>query len=111
MEFLLIYLESIYHQHLAYKILHHYSQKNLQFIQFYHIIPWDFLFYFKKNSYFFILIRMCNPTVRFLGEIHMLLEKSMKFFCNVLTFEAIALTLNYQFSTIFFEETPKLKHV
>ena len=38
----------------------------------------------------------------------MLLQKSIKF-CNVLSFEANGLTLNYQISSILFEETPKFE--
>ena len=44
----------------------------------------------------------------FLGEIHMFLHESMKFHI-VLSFEANGMTLNYPFSTILFEETPKFE--
>ena len=46
--------------------------------------------------------------VGFLGEIHMFLQKAMKF-CSVLSFEENGLTSNYHFSSMLFEKTLKLE--
>ena len=54
-------------------------------------------------SFFFLPVH-----VNFLGEIHMFLQKSMKFH-SVLSFEANGLTLNYQFSSILSKLAAKFK--
>ena len=63
----------------------------------------------KKKSYSFILTRVFNPTVGFLGEAHLYLEKSKKFHSELLSFEANGLTLNYWFSSILSMLTPKFE--
>ena len=56
----------------------------------------------------FILIRACNPMVGFFYEIHMFLQKSMKFY-SIFSFGEIGLTLNYQLSSILSKEIPKFE--
>ena len=53
----------------------------------------------------FILIRVFNLQLDFLGETHMLFKKSKKFH-NILNFEENGLTLNH---TILSKETPKFE--
>ena len=65
-------------------------------MQFYHITLWNFILFFQ----IFFLHVQTDKSIQFylqleyLGEIHMFLQKSMKF-CSDFSFEENALTLNY----------------
>ena len=58
--FLLINLESSYHQHYIHKFSNITASKYLQFIQFYYITPQDFIIF----SYFIVLLVCTNKSIQ-----------------------------------------------